>query len=289
VYTAFMVEVLAMPVLPGRKTARERFPGAINTLTCEAMMVDGKALQMGTSHELGQNFSKAFGTQYSSPSGQLEYVWQTSWGVSTRMVGGLIMAHGDDAGLRLPPRLAPIQVVVMVVKAGEGVAEAASALVKELEAGGVRTKLDDAVDVSFGRRAVDWELKGVPVRIEVGPRDLANGEATVIRRDNGTKEPWKLGAVAARMAGVLETIQADLLATATAHRDARILDVATLDEAVEAAAVGFGRIAWSALGPEGENRLREQGVTVRCLRMPDGTVPSSEDTPGAVALVARAY
>ena len=289
VYTAFMVDVLAIPVLPGRKTARERFPGAINTLTCEAMMVDGKALQMGTSHELGQNFSKAFGTQYSSTSGQLEYVWQTSWGASTRMVGGLIMAHGDDSGLRMPPRLAPIQVVVMVVKAGEGVAEAASALTSELEGAGVRARLDDAVDVSFGRRAVDWELKGVPVRIEVGPRDLANGEVIVVRRDDSTKGPWKLGEVAARMAGVLESIQGDLLAAATAHRDTRTHDVTTLEEAVEAAASGFGRIAWSALGAEGDTRLREQGVSVRCLRMPDGRVPPAEDTPGAVALVARAY
>src|SRR5262249_4414911 len=138
VYADFMVNVLAIPVLTGRKTARERFPGAINTLTCEAMMGDGKALQMGTSHELGQNFAKAFDTQYTTEAGTLEHVWQTSWGVSTRMMGGLIMAHGDAAGLRLPPRVAATQVVVVLVKGEDGAAEAAEALTGELEAVGVR-------------------------------------------------------------------------------------------------------------------------------------------------------
>jgi len=289
VYARFMVDVLAIPVLPGRKTARERFPGAINTLTCEAMMRDGKALQMGTSHELGQNFARVFGTQYSSATGQLEYVWQTSWGVSTRMVGGLIMAHGDDAGLRLPPRLAPVQAVVLVVKADGGAPEAAAALARDLAGAGVRVELDDDVEVSFGRRAVDWELKGVPVRVEIGPRDLANGEVTLVRRDTGEKRTRPLGVVVSELPALLEDIQRDLLAGATQARDARITDVATLDEAVEAAASGFGRIPWSSVGTEGENRLREQGVTVRCLRMPDGTVPAEEDTVGSLALVARAY
>src|SRR5262249_28630422 len=154
VYADFMVNVLAIPVLTGRKTARERFPGAINTLACEAMMGDGKALQMGTSHELGQNFARAFGTQYSTETGSLEHVWQTSWGVSTRMMGGLIMAHGDDAGLRLPPRVAPIQVVVVLVKADGGAGEAAAVLAAELRAAGVRVEFDDRTDVSFGRRSV---------------------------------------------------------------------------------------------------------------------------------------
>src|SRR5262249_25263376 len=179
VYADFMVNVLAIPVLTGRKTVRERFPGAINTLACEAMMGDGKALQMGTSHELGQNFARAFGTQYSTEAGTQEFVWQTSWGVSTRMMGGLIMAHGDEAGLRLPPRIAPIQVVVLVVKAEDGAGEAAARLADELRAAGVRVELDARTDTSFGRRAVDWELKGVPVRIEVGPRDLASGQVTL--------------------------------------------------------------------------------------------------------------
>jgi prolyl-tRNA synthetase len=187
VYADFMESVLAIPVLRGRKTRRERFAGAVNTLTCEAMMRDGKALQMGTSHELGQNFAKSFGVQFTSAEGRLEYVWQTSWGASTRMVGGLIMCHGDDAGLRIPPRLAPVQIVVMVVKDGPGVTEAAAQLVSDLTAAGLLCDIDARTDTPFGRRAIDRELKGVPVRVEVGPRELAEGNATLVRRIPGIR------------------------------------------------------------------------------------------------------
>ena len=285
-----MVNVLAMPVLTGRKTARERFPGAINTLACEAMMGDGKALQMGTSHELGQNFARAFGTQYSTEAGTQEFVWQTSWGVSTRMMGGLIMAHGDEAGLRLPPRIAPVQVVVLVVKADGGAGEAAEALAAELRAAGVRVELDARTDVSFGRRAVDWELKGVPVRIEVGPRDVATGQVTLVRRDTSTKSTEALATVGATIPALLATIQDDLLAAAVERRDARTTDVETLDEAVAATAEGFARIPWSVVaGGDGEAALRAQGVTVRCLRQPDGSLPTTDDDPHTIAVVARAY
>ncbi len=215
VYADFMVNVLAIPVLPGRKTARERFPGAINTLTVEAMMGDGKALQMGTSHELGQNFAKVFETQYSSESGSLEYVWQTSWGSSTRMVGGLIMCHGDDAGLRVPPRLAPIQVVVLLIRGEDGAGEAAERLARELKGVDVRTEIDTRTDLSFGRRVVDWELKGVPVRVEVGPRDLASGVVTLARRDSGAKDTVPVAEAAPRVLSLLEHIQGELLAEAT--------------------------------------------------------------------------
>jgi prolyl-tRNA synthetase len=173
VYEDFMVNVLAIPVLVGRKTARERFAGATTTWATEAMMRDGKALQMGTSHELGQNFAKVFGISFSDQAGQQAYAWQTSWGASTRLMGALVMAHGDDAGLRLPPLLAPVQVVVLAVRSGEGVTEACEQLVAELRAGGLRAELDTREQLSLGRRIVDWELKGVPVRIELGPRDLA--------------------------------------------------------------------------------------------------------------------
>ncbi|MEJ7705098.1 MAG: proline--tRNA ligase [Geodermatophilaceae bacterium] len=169
VYADFMENVLAVPVIQGLKTAQERFAGAVNSLSCEAMMRDGKALQMGTSHDLGQNFAKVFDVRYLSSAGEQEYVWQTSWGVSTRMVGGLIMCHGDDAGLRVPPALASVQVVVTVVKDGDGVGEAVDRLLPELRASGIRVEVDDRVDTPFGRRSVDWELKGVPVRVEVGP------------------------------------------------------------------------------------------------------------------------
>ena len=290
VYTDFMVNVLAMPVLPGRKTARERFPGAVNTMTCEAMMVDGKALQMGTSHELGQNFAKAFDIQYQSAAGGREMCWTTSWGTSTRMVGGLIMCHGDDNGLRLPPRLAPTQVVVLLVKGEDGAGEAAAALTAELKAAGVRVTLDDKTDVSFGRRVVDWELKGVPLRIEVGPRDLAAGNVTVVRRDTSSKESVANGGLAATVPARLEAIQADMLAAATVARDARIRDVASIDEAIAASSDGWGRINYPALrAVDGEAKLREQAITVRCLRRPDGSVPDSEDEPDSIALVGRAY
>ena len=218
VYADFMVNVLAIPVLTGRKTAKERFPGAINTLACEAMMRDGKALQMGTSHELGQNFAKAFGTQYSSETGALEHVWQTSWGTSTRMMGGLIMAHGDDSGLRLPPRLAPTQAVVLLVRDEDGAGAAAEQLTAELRrrrGAGPRSTL--AADVSFGRRVTDWELRGVPVRVEVGPRDLAQGVVTLVRRDTRREGPGaRRPRPSARCRAVLDAIQADLLAEATA-------------------------------------------------------------------------
>jgi prolyl-tRNA synthetase len=290
VYADFMTNVLAIPVFTGRKTSRERFPGAINTLACEAMMSDGKALQMGTSHELGQNFAKVFGTQFTTESGGLEYVWQTSWGTSTRMMGGLIMAHGDDAGLRLPPRVAPVQAVVVVVKGDDGAAETAEALAAELRAAGVRVELDARTDVSFGRRSVDWELKGVPVRIEVGPRDVATGQVTLVRRDTATKEAAPIAGVSATVPGVLERIQADLLATAQAQRDERTIRVESIPDALTASAEGFAELPWRLLREsDGEAALREQGITVRCLRQPDGSLPDSEDEADTLALVAKAY
>lgn len=289
VYRSFMVDVLAMPVWLGRKTAKERFPGAVNTLTCEAMMGDGKALQMGTSHELGQNFAKAFDITFLDDQGTQQFVWTTSWGVSTRMVGGLIMSHGDDAGLRLPPRLAPIQAVVLVVRDDDAVVAAARQLAEALTAAGVRTRLDARTETSFGRRVTDWELKGVPVRLEVGPRDLAQGQVTLVRRDEGSKTLVALDAVAQLVQEALDAAQADLLRVATERRDARTTDVATLEEARAVAADGFARIPWSAVGAEGEAELATSAVTVRCLQRPDGSLPEADDEPDLVALVARSY
>jgi prolyl-tRNA synthetase len=289
VYEETMRDVLAIPVRVGRKTERERFAGANASWTCEGMMGDGKALQMGTSHELGQNFAKAFGTQFSSETGEQVFAWQTSWGVSTRLIGALIMAHGDDAGLRLPPKVAPVQVVVLLVKEGEGVGSAAAQLVDELKAQGVRARLDDRVDVSFGRRAVDWELKGVPVRIEVGPRDLAEGNVTLVRRDVGTKETMAAGAAGGAAVAALAASHDALLAEATELRDTRTADVTILDEAVEAAQTGFARIPWSAVGEEGETTLGQSSVSVRCLQNDDGSLALDPSAPGVTAYVARAY
>jgi prolyl-tRNA synthetase len=289
VYEDTMVNVIGVPVWIGRKTERERFAGATTSWTCEGMMRDGKALQMGTSHELGQNFAKAFGTVFLDESGAQVHAWQTSWGASTRLIGALIMTHGDDAGLRLPPKLAPVQVVVLLVRGEEGAGDRAAEMASELRAAGHRVALDDRVDVSFGRRAVDWELKGVPVRVEVGPRDLAEGNVTLVRRDTGEKAQVPAGELTARVAEALDAAQANLLAEATALRDRRTVDVTTLAEAAEAAQDGFARVPWSAVAEEGETTLGTGGVTVRCLQRADGGLALSAAEPDLVAYVARAY
>ncbi|MFX0593619.1 proline--tRNA ligase [Melissospora conviva] len=289
VYQDFMVGELAIPVVVGLKTSRERFAGATATYTCEGMMGDGKALQLGTSHELGQNFAKAFDITYSAKTGGVAHAWTTSWGVSTRMLGGLIMTHGDDNGLRVPPRIAPIQAYVMVVKDGEGVGEAAGKLRDALRDAGVRVALDDRTDTPFGRRAVDAELKGYPVRVEVGPRDLAAGNAVVVRRVDGSKTPVAVDDVVANVLAALDADQRALHDEALALRTSRTVEVSTLAEAIEAAATGWARLPWSAVGPQGEAEANGQGVTVRCLVRADGSVPQSEDEPDLIAILARAY
>jgi prolyl-tRNA synthetase len=289
VYRETMEDVVAVPVQAGLKTARERFAGATHTWTLEAMMGDGKALQMGTSHELGQNFARAFGIQFSSETGTQEYAWQTSWGASTRLVGALIMAHGDDAGVRLPPRLAPIQVVVLLVRDEEGTRRAATALVDELGAAGVRVRLDDRVETSFGRRSVDWELKGVPVRIEVGPRDLAGGQVTLVRRDLREKRVVPVGRAAELARADLDAVQAALYAAALKLQAARTARVATVADAAGAASEGFAVLPWDVVGLDGEEKLASEGCTVRCLQAADGSLPGDENDAGLLALVARAY
>jgi prolyl-tRNA synthetase len=289
-YRDFMVQMLAMPVLVGVKTARERFAGAINTMTCEGMMGDGRALQMGTSHELGQNFARAFGMQYLAETGTLEHCWTTSWGTTTRMIGGLIMCHGDDGGLRVPPRIAHIQAVVMVVRDDEvgSVTREGIRLVALLNAAGVRARLDDQTATGFGRRATDWELKGVPVRIEIGPRDLDASAVTLVRRDTRTKSTAPIAGIAGTVTDLLDEIQAGLLAEATAFRDGRIADVTTIEDAIDAGRAGFARIPWENVGDDGEDRLAEHAISVRCLQNPDGSVPDDLESP-LHAIVARAY
>ncbi|ASW54007.1 proline--tRNA ligase [Plantactinospora sp. KBS50] len=289
VYEDFMVNVLGVPVLVGRKTDRERFAGATSTYTCEGMMGDGKALQWGTSHELGQNFAKAFDITYSSAERTQEHAWTTSWGTSTRMLGGLIMSHGDDNGLRVPPRIAPVQAYVMIVKDGDGVGEAAAKLRDALRDAGVRVALDDRTDTAFGRRAVDAELKGYPVRVEVGPRDLAAGNATVVRRIDGGKAPVPVAEVVSTVLAALDADQQALYDEALALRESRTTEVGSLADAIEAAATGWARVPWSAVGVEGEREANGQGVTVRCLLRADGSVPDREDEPDLVAILGRAY
>jgi prolyl-tRNA synthetase len=290
VYEDFMRNVLALPVIVGRKTPKERFAGAQNTMTCEGIMQDGKALQMGTSHELGQNFSRAFNIRYSAADGSHELCWTTSWGSSTRMIGGLIMGHGDDKGLVVPPALAPVQVVVVVVKDDDGaVTQVAKKLTQDLMARGLRAKLDDNLAQAFGWRATDWDLQGVPVRIEIGPRDLAEDSAAIFRRDTRSKEKVTLDSVADEAQRLMTTIQADMLVAATARRDALITDCSTLDEVREVAQTGVARMPWASVGTAGEQELATSGVTVRCLQRPDGSLPEADDEPAAVAYLGRAY
>lgn len=251
-------------------------------------MRDRKALQLATSHELGQNFAKAFDITFTDADGSVQHAWTTSWGSSTRMIGGLIMAHGDDRGLRVPPEVAPVQVAVVVVRDEDGAADYARALVTDLQARDVRAKLDADVQTGFGRRATDWELKGVPVRIDVGPRDLKQGNVTLVRRGAGPLGV-PVAEVAARTPTMLAAIQQAMFDEALRFREASVSDATTVDDAAEAGRAGVARIAWDTLGTDGERTLLDHGVSVRCLQREDGSIPEADDEPGLVAIVARAY
>jgi prolyl-tRNA synthetase len=288
VYNDFMVNVLACPSYIGIKPASERFPGAINSMTGEAVMRDGKALQMMTTHELGQNFARAFDIYFQSEAGQAELCYTTSWGASTRLVGGLIMAHGDDNGLIVPPRLAPTQVVIVAVRDEAEVNEACDRLAAELADAGVRVEVDRGRG-SFGRRVTDWEIKGVPLRVEVGPRDLAQGLVTMVRRDNGEKTTHGLGSLANEVPGELERMQSDLLARAITFRDERTRDVTSVADALEATKDGFARLAWDLVKGEGEATLNADAVSVRCIQRQDESMPENEDEGGLICLVAKSY
>ena len=303
VYQDFMVNVLAIPVLSGLKSPAESFPGAIRSLCCEAMMRDGKALQMATSHELGQNFSRMFDISYSDQDGKLVNVWQTSWGCSTRMVGGLIMAHGDDKGLVVPPKLAPTQVVIQIVRDGEGVTETAEALKHDLIVGQIDVQKDDQrgtieaskilidnkTSVSFGRRSTDWEIKGIPIRVELGPRDVEEGVGILVRRDTSEKTPVPLQELPQKISATLQTQQQDMLAKASMRLVDHTCQTTTIEEATEQAQEGFARIPWDTLGAEGEAALADKGVSVRCLLREDNTTPATLDEPDLIAVVGRAY
>jgi prolyl-tRNA synthetase len=230
VYRTFMEEWMAMPVITGRKTESERFAGALRTYACEAMMQDNKALQAGTSHNLGQNFAKAFDLKFQAEHGGIEFAWNTSWGVSTRLVGGLVMTHGDDIGLRIPPRLAPIELVVVpIYKTDEEratVLDAAGRIASDLAAhqrglaGGIRVKVDAREGLKPGAKYYDWEMRGIPLRLELGPRDLQNQQGVLVRRDTKEKRPVPLASLGAVAAETLDIQQAAMLAAALARREA---------------------------------------------------------------------
>jgi prolyl-tRNA synthetase len=235
-------DVAALAVVAGEKTAGERFPGAVRTYSIEALMRDGRALQSATSHYLGTNFARAFEMTYAAESGGLELCHTTSWGLSTRVIGAVIMAHGDDMGLVLPPRLAPYQVVVVPIgrgAAGEEAAEAGDRLAGELRAAGVRVHVDDRPQLSPGFKFNEWELRGVPVRLELGPRDLGAGVATLARRLGEGKEQRPLDGLAATLPGLLDEVQAEMLSRQRAFRDSRTGTVDAWPDFVDAVGEGF--------------------------------------------------
>ncbi|WP_205855915.1 proline--tRNA ligase [Phytoactinopolyspora endophytica] len=289
VYRDFLMNELALPVFIGRKTPRERFAGALTTLTCEGMMGDGKALQLATSHDLGQNFARSFDIRYLDRDGSHQLAWTTSWGSSTRLLGGLIMGHGDAHGLRLPPRLAPTQVVVIPVRSDDDVVQQrCHEIVDRMRANGQRVAIDRAAG-GFGRRVTDWEVKGVPLRIEVGPRDVSRDEVTIARRDTGQKQTVGMEQLPTVVPALLTDIQTELCSQALQRRDDRTMAVECIDDAAEAARTGFATAPWSMIGEEGESKLADQGMSVRCLQRPDGTIPESDDERELIAVIGRAY
>jgi prolyl-tRNA synthetase len=290
VYSDTLTNVMGIPQIVGRKTDREKFAGADATFTCEGIMRDGKALQLCTSHELGQNFAKVFDTSYQDPAtNQPTFVWQTSWGFTTRSIGAMIMVHGDDDGLRVPPAMAPSHVVVIAVRDDEAVLAECRRLGAELVAAGLRVEVDDRTGTSFGRRSTDWELKGVPVRVEVGPRDLAEGKVTVARRVGGTKDPAPLSSVVDAVKAALDLAQSDLLAEARLLVASSTVAVESLTDALEAARSGMAKVPWDAVRDADATGKLGDGVTVRCLQRADGSLPASQDEPDLVAYLARAY
>ncbi|MDR0841514.1 MAG: proline--tRNA ligase [Christensenellaceae bacterium] len=264
VYKDFAENVLAIPVLTGRKSEKEKFAGAYATYTMEAMMQDGKALQMGTSHNLADNFAKGYDIMYLSKEGKQEYCYTTSWGTSTRMIGGVIMVHGDDRGLVLPPRVAPYQVVIVPIAAHkEGVMEQAKALLATLKAAGLRAKLDDS-DQSAGWKFNQWEMKGVPVRLEVGPKDIENRQVVLVRRDTHEKQFAPIEGLGQTLPALLDDIHVSLFNRALANREAHTQDVEGFEAFTQAVQGGFARAPWC-----GERACEDEikaltGASTRC-------------------------
>lgn len=244
VYRDFAENVLAIPVVTGRKSEKEKFAGAYATYSMEAMMQDGKALQMGTSHNLSDNFAKGYDIQYLSKEGKLEYCFTTSWGTSTRMIGGLIMVHGDDRGLVLPPRVAPIQAVILpIAQHKPGVLEKARELMQALKAAGVRVKLDDS-DQSAGWKFNQWEMKGVPLRIEIGPKDIEKNQVVVVRRDDLAKQFIPIDELQARILAMLDDVHNGLFNKALQMRESKTVDATDFEQLKEGVKTGFVRAMW---------------------------------------------
>jgi prolyl-tRNA synthetase len=271
VYADFAENWMAMPVIKGVKTPNERFAGAEDTYCIEALMQDGKALQAGTSHFLGQNFAKAFDVKFSDKNNTLDYVWATSWGVSTRLIGGLVMTHSDDEGLVLPPRIAPVQVVIVPIFKGEEqkalLDEKVHAMVASFKAAGIRVKYDDSDNQRPGWKFAEYELKGVPVRIAVGPRDLENNQVEIARRDTKEKTTVSMDGITETVAQLLLDIQSNLFNRAKKYRDEHITKVDSWDDFIATldTKAGFVSAHWDGT-PETEDKIKEMTkATIRCI------------------------
>ena len=267
VYADFCEKELAIPMIKGRKTDKEKFAGAEATYTIEALMHDGKALQSGTSHNFGDGFARAFGIQYTDQNNQLQYVHQTSWGMSTRLIGAIIMVHGDDSGLVLPPHIAPTQLMVVPIQQRkEGVMEAAESLRKALADAGIRTKLDDT-DKSPGWKFAEAEMRGIPLRAEIGPKDMAAGQCVLVRRDTREKTVVALDEAPQKAAELLETIQHDMLERARDFLDTHISDARNYDEFKDAVEnkPGFIRAMWCGDVACEEKIKEDTTATSRCM------------------------
>ncbi len=298
VYADFAEKWMAVPVLQGVKSETERFAGALDTYTIEAMMQDGKALQSGTSHFLGQNFAKAFDVTYLNKDNKPEYVWATSWGVSTRLIGALIMTHSDDNGLVLPPRLAPIQVVIIPISKGgeqlQQISDKVLPIVDELKKKGISVKYDDAENKRPGFKFADYELKGVPVRLVLGARDLENGTIEVMRRDTLEKETVQLEGIADYVEKLLDEIQDNIFEKARKYRDERVYECDNYEEFKERIKEGgFFLCHWDGTA-ETEAKIKEETqATIRCVPFAYEQTPGVDMVSGKPAkcrvIIARSY
>ncbi|HEY9575965.1 MAG TPA: proline--tRNA ligase [Lachnospiraceae bacterium] len=272
VYADFCEEVLAIPVVRGQKTDKEKFAGAEATYTIESLMHDGKALQSGTSHNFGDGFAKAFGIQYTDKDNTLKYVHQTSWGMTTRMIGAIIMVHGDDSGLVLPPRIAPIQAMVIPIQQKkEGVLDKANEVYESLKAAGIRVRLDDS-DKSPGWKFSEQEMRGIPVRLELGPKDIENGQLVLVRRDTREKTVISMENVAEEVSKLLKVIQKEMFERALAHREAHTYEAHDYEEfkKILEEKPGFVKAAWCGC-QECEDKIKEDtSATSRCIPFKGG-------------------
>ena len=267
VYAKFCEDYLAIPLVKGQKTDKEKFAGAESTYTIEALMHDGKALQSGTSHNFGDGFARAFGIQYTDKNNKLQYVHQTSWGLSTRLIGALIMVHGDDSGLVLPPRIAPVQLMVVPIQQKkEGILEAAKALKESFIKSGIMARLDDA-DKSPGYKFADAEIRGIPLRAEMGPKDLANGTCVLVRRDTREKYIVSIDEAPEKAKEIMETMQKEMFEKAKKHLESHITDVTTYDEFKDAVdnKPGFIRAMWCGDVACEEKIKADTTATSRCI------------------------